>query len=134
MFFTPSSHRHGISLTTHLECSNKILSSRFAKNFIDIREREMSVDRGGIDHGRQLMNLHNNEAGRRVSSIPFKFSGVHKHRGIYGNRVFLTNEFYTKLSHGQFHGACSHNFLLKIKAHPIKQYNININCSFILKL
>ena len=121
MFFIPSSHRHGsISLTTHLECSNKILSSRFAKNFIDIREREMSVDRGGIDHGRQLMNLHNNEAGRRVSSIPFKFSGVHKHRGIYGNRVSrrkediipyysLTNEFY-KLSHGQLHGACSLNF------------------------
>lgn len=27
----------------------------------------MSVARGGDDHGRQLMNLHNNEAGRRVS-------------------------------------------------------------------
>ena len=40
---------------------------KFAKNFIDIREREMSVARGGDDHGRQLMNLHNNEAGRRVS-------------------------------------------------------------------
>ena len=42
---------------------------RFAKNFIDIREREMNVDRGTKDHGRQLMNLHNNEAGRRVSVV-----------------------------------------------------------------
>ncbi len=40
---------------------------RFAKNFIDIREREANKQRGGDDHGRQLMNLHNNEAGRRVS-------------------------------------------------------------------
>merc|ERR1711935_1243628 len=39
---------------------------KFAKNFIDIREREMDVERGGNDHGRQLMNLHNNEAGRRA--------------------------------------------------------------------
>lgn len=29
----------------------------------------MNVDRGTKDHGRQLMNLHNNEAGRRVSNI-----------------------------------------------------------------
>ena len=60
---------------------------RFAKNFIDIREREDQKNRmalevndiDGIDmieskelteseeHGRKLMNLHNNEAGRRVS-------------------------------------------------------------------
>ena len=26
----------------------------------------MNVQRGTKDHGRQLMNLHNNEAGRRV--------------------------------------------------------------------
>merc|ERR550525_323361 len=39
---------------------------KFAKNFIDIREREMNVQRGTKDHGRQLMNLHNNEAGRRA--------------------------------------------------------------------
>jgi wingless-type MMTV integration site family protein 5 len=45
---------------------NLSILSRFAKNFIDIREREMDADRGGDDHGRQLMNLHNNEAGRRV--------------------------------------------------------------------
>ena len=41
--------------------------SRFAKNFIDIRERETNEARGSDDHGRQLMNLHNNEAGRRVN-------------------------------------------------------------------
>ena len=46
-----------------------ILYLRFAKNFIDIREREMNVDRGTKNHGRQLMNLHNNEAGRRVSVV-----------------------------------------------------------------
>ena len=46
--------------------SNDYFHSRFAKNFIDIREREMNVQRGTKDHGRQLMNLHNNEAGRRV--------------------------------------------------------------------
>lgn len=39
---------------------------RFAKNFIDIREREGKADRGTDEHGRLLMNLHNNEAGRRV--------------------------------------------------------------------
>lgn len=43
------------------------LVSRFAKNFIDIREREADAKRGSVEHGRQLMNLHNNEAGRRVS-------------------------------------------------------------------
>ena len=31
----------------------------------------MDVERGGNDHGRQLMNLHNNEAGRRVSFLTF---------------------------------------------------------------
>lgn len=39
---------------------------RFAKNFIDIRERETNEEWGSDDHGRELMNLHNNEAGRRV--------------------------------------------------------------------
>ena len=39
---------------------------RFAKNFVDIREREINERRGSDSHGRQLMNVHNNEAGRRV--------------------------------------------------------------------
>ena len=42
---------------------------RFAKNFIDIREREENEKRGSLPHGRQLMNIHNNEAGRRVRFI-----------------------------------------------------------------
>ena len=52
---------------TYSFIKSSFLYIRFAKNFIDIREREMNVDRGTKDHGRQLMNLHNNEAGRRVS-------------------------------------------------------------------
>merc|ERR1711934_1111101 len=32
----------------------------------DIREREINERRGSDDHGRQLMNVHNNEAGRRA--------------------------------------------------------------------
>ena len=40
---------------------------RFAQNFIDIRERESNEIPGTLDNARQLMNLHNNEAGRRVS-------------------------------------------------------------------
>ena len=45
---------------------------RFAQNFIDIRERESNEIPGTLDSARQLMNLHNNEAGRRVRqhSIP----------------------------------------------------------------
>ena len=39
---------------------------RFAKNFIDIREREQNNDINGRVQGRSLMNVHNNEAGRRV--------------------------------------------------------------------
>lgn len=45
---------------------------RFAKNFIDIREREKNEKRGGDRHGRQLMNIHNNEAGRRVREFRFR--------------------------------------------------------------
>ena len=40
---------------------------RFAQNFIDIRERESNEIPGTLDNARQLMNLHNNEAGRRVN-------------------------------------------------------------------
>ena len=44
----------------------EVFIKRFAKNFIDIRERENKAERGTEEHGRLLMNLHNNEAGRRV--------------------------------------------------------------------
>jgi len=39
---------------------------KFAQNFIDIRERESNEVSGSLESARQLMNLHNNEAGRRA--------------------------------------------------------------------
>ncbi|VEL34204.1 unnamed protein product [Protopolystoma xenopodis] len=40
---------------------------RFAKTFIDVREKEKSYPRGSPELARMLMNLHNNRAGRLVS-------------------------------------------------------------------
>lgn len=45
---------------------------RFAKEFVDARERERIHAKGSYESARILMNLHNNEAGRRVSA-----RGVH---------------------------------------------------------
>lgn len=42
---------------------------RFAKEFVDARERERIHAKGSYESARILMNLHNNEAGRRVSSL-----------------------------------------------------------------
>nr|CDI40101.1 WNT5 protein [Euperipatoides kanangrensis] len=42
---------------------------RFAVNFVDSKEREKNYKIGTIEQGRSLMNLHNNEAGRRASYI-----------------------------------------------------------------
>lgn len=39
---------------------------RFSREFVDAREREKSFPKGSAESGRQQMNLHNNEAGRRV--------------------------------------------------------------------
>lgn len=39
---------------------------RFAREFVDAREREKNYPRGSPEHARMLMNLHNNEAGRQV--------------------------------------------------------------------
>lgn len=39
---------------------------RFSKEFVDAREREKSYPKGSQESARLLMNLHNNEAGRRV--------------------------------------------------------------------
>jgi hypothetical protein len=44
---------------------------RFAENFIDVREKESSTGTSLRDQARKLMNLHNNEAGRRVSTVSF---------------------------------------------------------------
>uniref|UniRef100_A0A914WAU9 Protein Wnt n=1 Tax=Plectus sambesii TaxID=2011161 RepID=A0A914WAU9_9BILA len=40
---------------------------RFAKDFIDVREKEKSFPKRSNDHGRSLMNRWNNEVGRRVT-------------------------------------------------------------------
>lgn len=40
---------------------------RFSKEFVDAREREKSYPKGSYESARLQMNLHNNEAGRRVS-------------------------------------------------------------------
>jgi len=61
---------------------------KFAKNFIDIREREMNVERGTKDHGRQLMNLHNNEAGRRAVIKSMKVTC--KCHGVSGSCSLIT--------------------------------------------
>ncbi|KAJ1142088.1 hypothetical protein NDU88_008416 [Pleurodeles waltl] len=39
---------------------------RFAKEFVDTREREKNYPNGSEEQARTLMNLQNNEAGRRV--------------------------------------------------------------------
>ncbi|EEC03238.1 hypothetical protein IscW_ISCW024201, partial [Ixodes scapularis] len=39
---------------------------RFTEGFVDVREREQNHPRASLAQGRKLMNLHNNEAGRRV--------------------------------------------------------------------
>lgn len=42
---------------------------RFAIGFVDAREKEKNHPRHSKDLARMLMNLHNNEAGRRVSPV-----------------------------------------------------------------
>lgn len=39
---------------------------RFSKEFVDAREREKTFQKGSYESARVFMNLHNNEAGRRV--------------------------------------------------------------------
>lgn len=46
---------------------------RFAKYFVDTRERDKNHRRGSRELGRMLMNLHNNEAGLRVSTFGGNF-------------------------------------------------------------
>jgi len=61
---------------------------KFAQNFIDIRERESQPVLGTQDHGRQLMNLHNNEAGRRAVISNMKVTC--KCHGVSGSCSLIT--------------------------------------------
>lgn len=47
---------------------------RFAESFIDVREKEKSVSKTSKEQARKLMNLHNNDAGRRVSRCSQRLS------------------------------------------------------------
>ncbi|XP_071406871.1 protein Wnt-5a isoform X1 [Pithys albifrons albifrons] len=53
---------------------------RFAKEFVDARERERVYQRGSYESARIMMNLHNNEAGRRtvynLADVACKCHGV----------------------------------------------------------
>uniref|UniRef100_A0A8D9BXB3 Protein Wnt n=1 Tax=Cacopsylla melanoneura TaxID=428564 RepID=A0A8D9BXB3_9HEMI len=53
---------------------------KFTQGFVDVRERERPLKKGSKDQGRALMNLHNNEAGRRAviraSRVTCKCHGV----------------------------------------------------------
>ena len=45
---------------------NLMYGYRFSKEFVDAREREKSFPKGSYESSRLQMNIHNNEAGRRV--------------------------------------------------------------------
>ncbi|XP_042366981.1 protein Wnt-5b [Plectropomus leopardus] len=53
---------------------------RFAREFVDAREREKNYPRGSAEHARTLMNLQNNEAGRQaaynLANVACKCHGV----------------------------------------------------------
>ncbi|XP_019758074.1 protein Wnt-5b [Dendroctonus ponderosae] len=53
---------------------------KFTQNFVDVREKERKFKRGTREQGRSLMNIHNNEAGRRAvikkSKVSCKCHGV----------------------------------------------------------
>ncbi|CAB1419037.1 unnamed protein product, partial [Pleuronectes platessa] len=42
---------------------------RFAREFVDAREREKNYPRGSAEHARTMMNVQNNEAGRQRSKV-----------------------------------------------------------------
>lgn len=50
---------------------------RFAREFVDAREREKNYPRGSTEHSRTLMNLQNNEAGRQVGKTRVQNIPVH---------------------------------------------------------
>lgn len=50
---------------------------RFAREFVDAREREKNYAKGSIEHARTLMNLQNNEAGRMVRKNTHSHTHTH---------------------------------------------------------
>ncbi|XP_066963899.1 protein Wnt-5b-like [Macrobrachium rosenbergii] len=61
---------------------------KFTQGFVDVREREKNYKRGTIKQGRQLMNLHNNEAGRRA--VIRKTRVTCKCHGVSGSCSLIT--------------------------------------------
>lgn len=55
---------------------------RFAREFVDAREREKNYPRGSIEHARTLMNLQNNEAGRQVCDRKYTHAFILKKKRI----------------------------------------------------
>lgn len=72
---------------------SRITCYRFTQGFVDIREREKKYKRGSKEQGRTLMNMHNNEAGRRVSLFSFFRTGRISESNPtigYNKTVFMT--------------------------------------------
>ncbi|XP_055938520.1 protein Wnt-5b-like [Argiope bruennichi] len=61
---------------------------RFTEGFVDVREREVNHPRGSREQGRKLMNLHNNEAGRRA--VIRKVRVTCKCHGVSGSCSLVT--------------------------------------------
>ncbi|XP_023215183.1 protein Wnt-5b-like [Centruroides vittatus] len=61
---------------------------RFTEGFVDVRERENNHPRGSKEQGRKLMNLHNNEAGRRA--VIRKMRVTCKCHGVSGSCSLIT--------------------------------------------
>lgn len=61
---------------------------RFTEGFVDVREREQNHPRGSLSQGRKLMNLHNNEAGRRA--VIRKMRLTCKCHGVSGSCSLVT--------------------------------------------
>ncbi|KAG8201598.1 hypothetical protein JTE90_012673 [Oedothorax gibbosus] len=61
---------------------------RFTEGFVDVREREANHPKGSLEQGRKLMNLHNNEAGRRA--VIRKVRVTCKCHGVSGSCSLVT--------------------------------------------
>lgn len=61
---------------------------KFTQGFVDVREREKNFKRGSTEQARQLMNLHNNEAGRRA--VIRKTRVTCKCHGVSGSCSLIT--------------------------------------------